>query len=152
VEIRPGRWTLDRISRTFHGRDIFAPAAAHLSRGVALSHLGPPASDMVQLDLPPNSRAGVRVATRIVHRDTFGNLVTLLHRSEVEGKPVSVQVGGEEIPVRDTYGDVAPGELLACWGSADYLEIAVNRGSASRRLESEPGTAVEVLLAGIGED
>lgn len=146
VEIRPGRWTLDRISRTFHGRDIFAPAAAHLARGVALTHLGPPATDLVELDLPPNHREGSRVETRVVHRDTFGNLVTLLHRGEVSEPLQTVRIAGREIPVRDTYGDVPQGGILACWGSADYLEIAVNRGSASQALGVEPGEPVEVLL------
>lgn len=147
VELRPGSWTLERVSRTFHGRDIFAPAAAHLARGVALENLGPPVSDLVELDLGANVFEGNQVVTRVVHRDAFGNLVTLLHRSEVKGSLLGVRMAGVDIPVRSTYGEVAPGELLACWGSADYLEIAANRGSAAERLGFDPAAPVHVSLS-----
>lgn len=148
VELRPGPWSLERISRTFHGRDIFAPAAAHLARGVALENLGAPVSDPVELDLEPNCHQEGRVLTRVIHQDAFGNLVTLLHRSEVGVGLRSVRVGEVEIPVCATYGEVGPGQLLACWGSADYLEIAVNRGSAAEQLGPIGQAPVEVLLAG----
>lgn len=147
VEVRPGPCTLDRISRTFHGRDIFAPVAAHLARGVALENLGSPASGLVELEVPRNLHEGDRVVTRVIHQDTFGNLVTLLHRSEVRGPLETVRVGSREIPVRATYGDVPAGEMLACWGSADYLEIAMNRGSAAQSLGFDPASPVEVMLA-----
>lgn len=144
-EVRPGRWTLDRVSRTFHGRDVFAPAAAHLAKGVALEHLGNRVEDAVELDLPPNTRSEGLVRTRVVHRDGFGNLITSLHRSEVE-ELRAVRVDGAEIPVHETYGGVVEGALLAYWGSSDYLEIAVNRGSAAERLGAAPGHEVQALL------
>jgi len=146
VELRPGPWSLEKVSRTFHGRDLFAPAAAHLARGVALENLGTPVNDHVELNLEPNRLEDGCVRTQVIHCDAFGNLVTLLHRSEVEGGLSSVRVGGTEIPVCATYGDVDSGQLLACWGSADYLEIAVNRGSAAQRLGVAADAPVEVLL------
>ncbi len=149
VELQPGAWTLERVSRTFHGRDIFAPTAAHLARGVALENLGPPASNLVELDLPTNQVEGNRAITRVVHRDAFGNLVTLLHRSEVRGELLGVRMAGVEIPIRSTYAEAATGDLLACWGSADFLEIAANCGSAAERLGFDPETPIEVSLADI---
>lgn len=144
-ELRPGRWTLERVSRTFHGRDVFAPAAAHLASGTVLSHLGNPVEDPVELDLPANTRSDGVISTCVVHRDTFGNLITALHRTEADS-PRAVRVGGAEIPMHETYAGAAEGELLAYWGSTDYLEIAVNRGSAAERLGATPGDRVQALL------
>ncbi len=131
-----------RVNRTFHGRDIFAPAAAAIARGVDVTSAGP----MVRLTgaLPWGTRA--RGQGRIVHVDHYGNLVTDLPPGEAGD---AVTVAGHTLPIVGTYEDVAPGELLAYVGSARTIEIAVRDGRADARLDVPRGTVV--LPAAVGE-
>lgn len=147
VELRPGPWTLERVCKTFHGRDIFAPAAAHISKGVPLENLGPVVTDYHELDIGRNLIEGHKAQTSIVHEDSFGNLVTLLHAGEVKTRPLSVKIGDVVVPVKSTFSEVGEGELLAYWGSSDYLEIAANGGSARELLGVGLGQPVSVVLA-----
>ena len=146
VELRPGSWTEGRISKTFHGRDVFAPAAAYLSKGVSLESLGTTIDSIRELDFPSNKFNSSVVHTSIVHQDVYGNLVTMLHAGELQRPVLSVTASGHEIPVHDTFADVKNGDYLAYWGSSDYLEIAVNQGSASRSLNLKIGDDVQVNL------
>lgn len=146
VELRPGAWTLERVSKTFHGRDIFAPAAAYLSKGVSLENLGQSVSDLVELDLPKQVIKRGVVVTPVVHVDVFGNVVTMLHNKDIETPVLSVKAGQESVPLHSTYADVASGEPLAYWGSSGYCELAVNRGSAAERMGLKVGDLVEVQL------
>ncbi|MEW6278205.1 MAG: SAM-dependent chlorinase/fluorinase [Candidatus Eremiobacterota bacterium] len=134
-EIQPGPYTLKTLSRTFHGRDVFAPATAHLARGVALDELGPPVLDPVRLELAEHPR--------VVHVDGFGNLITSVKR---EGTPPfqEVQVGWRSAPLRETFSGVAPGELVAYWGSLGLLEVAINGGNAAAELGAERGWDVRL--------
>ncbi|MDQ3366766.1 MAG: SAM-dependent chlorinase/fluorinase [Myxococcota bacterium] len=131
-----------RPSRTFHGRDVFAPAAAALARGVD-AHL---AGSHVRLTgmLPWGARA--RGQGRVVHIDHYGNLVTDLPPGEA-GDAISII--GHTLPIVSTYEDVAPGELLAYVGSARTIEIAVREGRADTRLDVGRGTLL--VPAGAGE-
>lgn len=144
-QILPGPYTLARISPTFHGRDVFAPVAAHLCRGVRLEDLGPPATDLVDLEMAANERQGRLLRTRVLHVDRFGNLVTGLHRSECPS-PVEVRMAGVSLPLLETYSQAPPGAALALWGSSDHLEISVNRGNAQECLGAGRGTVVEVVF------
>jgi S-adenosylmethionine hydrolase len=125
------------VSKTFHGRDLFAPAAAHLSLGVGLEQVGAPITDTVRLLLPAPQRKGGSLVGQIVRIDHFGNLITNIHRSELErflmAAPAVIEVGHKTIEgLRQAYTDVRRGELLALMDSSDYLEIAVNMGRAAK--------------------
>lgn len=145
-EIQPGSMTLPKISATFHGRDLFAPVAAHLCRGTPAEMMGPPARDPVRFDLSANRVEDGRAETAVLHVDVFGNLVTALHRRDVSGRVRAVEVQGREIPFAATYSEVDAGHPLALWGSSDFLEVSVNRGSAAEALTLGPGAAVTALL------
>ena len=136
------------VSPTFHGRDLFAPAAAFLACGGALQELGPPVADPVELPLPRPRRDGARLLGEVLHVDRFGNAITNLGRSGIEAtagrRAVSVEAGGLRLPLARTYGDVADGEALALIGSADLLEVAVRDGSAAAALGLERGSEVAV--------
>lgn len=141
------------VSATFHGRDVFAPAAAHLACGLPLSRVGPEAGSIARLPWP-EPRLTVRedhaeIAGEIVHVDRFGNMISSIDRSSVGTRActgVSVR-GGEPIPLLHTYGAAAKGELLALWNSVGLLEIAVREGSAARLLELGKGTRVRAILS-----
>jgi S-adenosylmethionine hydrolase len=146
------RYFLHPVSATFHGRDVFAPVAAHLSLGVEPAEFGEPIDDYVRLALPRARRFGTSgVKGEILHIDRFGNLVTNVTRTDLEhvmagDSPIAffVQVAGQEVPIVAYYGHVAPGVPGAVMGSADYLEIFVNQGDASRLLGVGRGAEVVV--------
>lgn len=147
VELRPNPESAPIISSTFHGRDIFAPAAARISNGVALENMGTIINDYYKLELEQNTIGESTAQTAIIHEDSFGNLITLLHTSDLKQSVESVHIAGHDIPLRQTYAEVAQGEFLAYWGSSNYLEIAVNRGSAREALGVKVGDHVDVKLA-----
>ncbi len=134
------------VSRTFHGRDIFAPAAAHLARGIEPARLGSLVTDPVRLAWPEVRVSEGRVGGAVVHVDRFGNLVTSIHADAIAslGSGVAVRVAGKSLPLVRTYGDLGRGEPGALVGSSNRLEIAVNAGSAARALKAGRGTAVVV--------
>jgi S-adenosylmethionine hydrolase len=134
------------VSRTFHGRDIFAPAAAHLARGIEPARLGPLVTDPVRLAWPQVRVSEGRVGGAVVHVDRFGNLVTSIHADAIAslGSGVAVRVAGKSLPLVRTYGDLGRGDPGALVGSSNRLEIAVNSGSAARALKAGPGTPVVV--------
>ena len=137
-----------RRSATFHGRDLFAPIAAHLSRGLSLSAVGPPVTDPVQLEGLTPQRCGERIEGQILHVDRFGNLVTSISAADLAGWEDRLRIHLSpdcrlERLCR-TYADVPPGELLARIGSADLLEISVNGGSAARLLDLERRAPIAV--------
>jgi len=135
------------ISATFHGRDLFAPAAARLACGVDLAEMGEPIplAGLVTLpNLSPRRRPDGSWLGQIQHVDRFGNLISDIEypTSDVQA---TVWVGNERIAgVIRTYGDVAPGALVAYVGSTGHLEIAVRDGSAAARLGVGVGDAVRV--------
>lgn len=145
VAIEPERLGRGEISMTFHGRDVFAPAAAHLALGVRVETLGEPVRSLVSL--PPfraKRDAGGALAGRVVHVDRFGNLVTDVRASDLARGAVSVEIAGRRIDgLSATYG-AEKGRLVALIDSSGYLEIAVTQGSAADMLEAHIGTAVGV--------
>ncbi len=141
VDIGRSPFALQRVSATFHGRDIFAPVAARLAAGGALGEVGEriECGGLVRLDLPrPAVHDGVLLA-HAVYLDRFGN-VQLDAPSEVlalrQGQPVAISLRGESWPglYGRTFADVAPGELLVYEDADRRLAVAVNRGSAVDRL------------------
>lgn len=138
------------VSHTFHGRDIFAPVAAHLARGVAAADLGPAVDAMVELALPTPRCTPTAVAGEVVLVDRFGNLITNLDADTLARFPaqeVSVSIGGSRVAgLVSAYAAVGEGMPLAIVGSWDVLEIAVRNGSAAEMFAAGPGTPVSVVL------
>jgi len=130
-------------SATFHGRDVFAPAAAAMARGEPLGSLGTEAGDLVRLPTPPVRTEGADVVGHVVHVDRFGNLVTDVPSSRVAAD-AAVRVGVYDLKLRRTYADVEPEDLVAYVGSADTVEIAVRDGRADVLLGFGRGAEVRV--------
>jgi S-adenosylmethionine hydrolase len=153
VSLDNPRYHLSDVSATFHGRDIFAPCAAHLANGVPIDRLGTPveATELVSLpDIEPEF-AGEVVRCKPLHIDHFGNVVFNLRRDVFENflrgtgvparallNPNVSSTGGDArattLPLVRTFGEVERGLPLAYWGSNGYLEVAVNGGSAAQAL------------------
>lgn len=165
VELTDPRYRLPRVSHTFHGRDVFAPAAAHLATGVPITALGPPVSDPFTLPPPRLEVAHGGITGEVLYADRFGNVITSIgqlawYEDELllepalqnarecgqvrfEAAQAAVVVAEQEISgVCRTYAEVEPGEMLALVGSDEHLEIAVREGSAARRLGLHPGDVV----------
>lgn len=149
------------VSPTFHGRDVFAPAAAHLATGLHLTELGPYIDDLVRLDLPRPlvSHDGGFIKAHVLLADRFGNLVTDLRKEAFDtwlgrgqAQWAYVQIDGrgplppESLTVAETFADVEPGRPVAYFGSSDRLEIAVRDGDAADTLKLTHGDAVSVMM------
>jgi hypothetical protein len=151
IHLTENKYFLPSISDTFHGRDIFAPVAAHLSRGVDPLKMGSAISDPVALQLPVPQQKGEVLCGQIIRVDYFGNIITNIHWKDLSqflgaGRPI-VKVSDLVIEdVRETYTEAKAGEVLALIGSSECLEIAVNLGRASDRLgmDSEEIVGMEV--------
>lgn len=137
-------YQLPRVSATFHGRDVFAPAAAALCTGLAPDRLGPPVPDLVRLpDLPVTTGPdGLRAPVLAV--DAFGNLQLAATEAHLAGLDGGLQVAGRPARRGRTFADVAPGELVVLLDSAGHVAVAVNRGSAATVLGIGPGTEVVI--------
>jgi S-adenosylmethionine hydrolase len=145
------RFFLKPVSRTFHGRDIFAPVAARLASGVPAARFGKAIEDYVKLSIDRPTRTGKRVWTgTILKIDRFGNLITNLHIDEfadVKARPFELNAGLQQISrFASTFSDGAPGELFVVVGSSGYLEVAMNQGSAAKMLKCAAGSPVELTL------
>ena len=154
------------VSSTFHGRDIFSPAAAHLARGVPLDEFGPELTGPVRLPAPALTMTESTVAGEVIYIDHFGNVITSIGRLVWDGVLLSldpafgdapagvinagrvrvIAAGRDLGPVRRTYGEVEPGEPLALVGSEGLLELAVNRAHGAQVLGLQIGDRVEISL------
>jgi S-adenosylmethionine hydrolase len=130
-------------SRTFHGRDVFAPAAARLANGASLDEVGALVSNLVHL--PPRKllRAGPDLVGQVVYVDRFGTLITNLPGDDV-APGAMVRLGTYAVALRTTFADVPPGETLAFVGSGGTVEIAVRGGRADVVLGMSRGAEVTV--------
>jgi S-adenosylmethionine hydrolase len=156
-ELANPAYALETISRTFHGRDLFAPAAAHLARGVTLGELGPPVDpeSLVTLDLPiPSVVDGVAVAT-VLFVDSFGNIALNLMRDDVAGlgivagMRVELELDGEHYyaVMARTFADTRPGDVMLYEDSYRNMSVAISGGSAARMLHAAPGQQIRVAPA-----
>jgi S-adenosylmethionine hydrolase len=150
-QIQNARLFRTEVSATFHGRDILAPVAGHLARGVPLEQVGPMIDQLEILNLDPVAALpDGGLEGQVLYVDHFGNLITNISEQDLAklGESVSrrsvyvgpLRVGG----LRRTYGDVGIGEIVAIVGSTGMLEVAINQGSASAQLRAAPGTIVLV--------
>lgn len=147
VHLKKSRYFRSNISHTFHGRDVFAPVAGHLSRGADPFDMGPIIHDPVRLKHTGPHRSGGCLYGRVRRVDHFGNLITNISQTEMErfldgDRPV-VRIGDLTIQgLQETYGEAARGEAMALLDSSGYLEIAVNLGRAVDRLGRDPKKVV----------
>ena len=147
---------LERVSKTFHGRDIFAPVAARLASGLRPEEVGPVVEDYVVPSFAEPELAGGELRGEVMYVDGFGNLITnipeglLAELGISDGSELSVEVGGRalRLKLRSAYGEARPGELMAIIDSWGMLELAVNLGSAAEALGARPGDKVVVRPAG----
>ncbi len=142
-EVHELLWRPDAPSRTFHGRDIMAPAAAMIASGTAIEAIARSVNDPVLLPVRL-AEVGAAVAT-VIHIDRFGNAMTNCPADHLHPPPRAFVVKGHDMgELRRTYDDVRPGEALALIGSGGLLEIAVREGSAAERLGVRVGDMVEI--------
>lgn len=149
VELTERRYARPTVSRTFEGRDRFAPAAAWLAKGIQLSALGRPVSDYQTLVIPVPDVTGDTITGQVLRVDQFGNLVTNIDRKSVErlsqGGAIQIQAGSHRVGrLVATYADISDGEVCALFGSTDHLEIAANAASARERLGIDRGATITV--------
>lgn len=152
----PSAWRTEDPSTTFHGRDIFAPAAAHLAAGRSLAGIGSPIDELEPLRwaLPITDAEGVR--GWIIHVDRFGNCITNITKDTLQSSqsnPGALDsafkcfVGSSSFTsIEPTYGAVAEGEPLLLFGSSGFLEVAVNSGNAAELLDIRKGDAVNIVF------
>jgi S-adenosyl-L-methionine hydrolase (adenosine-forming) len=155
-ELANPEYALESISRTFHGRDLFAPAAAHLATGVPLEELGPPVDPegLIRLDLPePVIRDGAILAT-LLYVDSFGNIALNLDRDDVEalgissGTRIELELAGERYYalMARTFSDARPGDVILYEDSYKKMSLAISRGSAARMLHASPGQVIRITI------
>ena len=138
------------VSSTFHGRDIFAPVAAHLSLGVPPSHFGGPLSSLTVIPLPQRKRRTAGMTGHIIHIDHFGNLITDIMGHDLPKEDVAIEVRGQRIQgLSPSYAE--GGKLLALIGSSSRLEIAARNDSAAWQLGARTGDEVRVVQSRPGE-
>jgi S-adenosyl-L-methionine hydrolase (adenosine-forming) len=151
-------WMLDKpeffragdTSRTFHGRDIFGPVAAHLAAGTDPERLGTPVKTLVLLPDKEPTFSGGMIFTEVLHIDRYGNVILNLPSDSdmaaklKDGNLVKISIGRESYsaPLVKTYDEVEKGRLLLLYGGGGLLEISMNQGSAARQLKVEPGASV----------
>lgn len=145
-QVSEPRYWRASVSDTFHGRDILAPVAAHLSTGVAPTAFGPVITDWHQLAVPVPRRESDRWIGEVVFVDDFGNLLTNLTREHLAPEPTRIELDGHVIPVTRvrTYGDARAGELVWLFSSSGQFEIAIVNGNAAATLQVRAGARVEL--------
>ncbi|MGZ8692530.1 MAG: SAM hydrolase/SAM-dependent halogenase family protein [Gaiellaceae bacterium] len=151
----PG-YALESVSRTFHGRDLFAPAAAHLALGVPLSEIGPPIDPdaLARLDIPQADVGTTRIRSTVLSIDRFGNIGLNLDRSHLDeaglvpGTRVELQAGAERyyaVAAR-TFADARPGDIILYEGAYRNISVAINGGNAAAMFAIKEGQDIRIHL------
>lgn len=144
-EINNPKYLLKNISSTFHGRDIFAPAAAYLSKGVKPKKIGTRINKYQNISIPALKKSGNILSAEIIHIDRFGNLITNAG-NEIADSIDCIEIKGERITsISNSYEDSASG-LLAIIGSAGFLEISVRGQSAADIIDAKKGDIISIYL------
>lgn len=151
VELTERRYARPTVSRTFEGRDRFAPAAGWLARGIEPTAMGRPLTKWEALAIPSAAVDEGRLVGEILRVDRFGNLVSNIDRRTFEqfrhDRPIHIAVGGHPVDrLVQTYAEADPGAVCALFGSSEHLEIAVNGGSAAERLQAGRGASLRIDL------
>lgn len=155
-EIENPSLMLADISNTFHGRDVFAPAAAYLARGVAPSEFGNQIANPIRVELPQPKVYPNQLAGEVVYVDSFGNIITNISRAQYDSavgdRHVRIRLNGKVVDrVHRSYLEGPQGRLLALFGSSNLLELAVAGGRADRRIGAGKGDTVFVDVLDGGE-
>lgn len=149
IELTNERYFLQNISKTFHGRDIFAPVAAHLSRSISPESFGDICNDVVRISIPKPEIESGTIKGIVSHIDSFGNLVSnipedLFTKPKREGE-YKIFIGKEILrKVNDSYSEVKEGEVVAIFGSSGYLEISTRNQNAQQKLGLDKGCEIKV--------
>jgi S-adenosylmethionine hydrolase len=138
-------------SKTFDGRDVFTPVAAHVINGVAFEEFGNPINDYIKLDFGELIRTDSAILGKVVYIDGFGNIITNIMAKDLMVQPqqnhrLHITIGKNklDIPFTLSYGYVEPKQILATIGSSNYLEIAQNQGNAAQKLKISENMPVSV--------
>jgi S-adenosylmethionine hydrolase len=139
------------VSRTFHGRDIFSPVAAHVAAGVPASRIGKLIRDYLRPGFEKPQRTGKRTwSGRILKIDRFGNIITNFHAADfpdLERRNVAMVIGPRQIEaLAHNYAECGPGELFMIVGSSGYVEVSVSQGSAARQIGCETGAPADLMI------
>jgi S-adenosylmethionine hydrolase len=150
-EIISRRFMSPHVSGTFHGRDVFAPAAAHLASSVPLKEFGPQIIDAVKPSFAKVTHKEDTVQGEILHIDDFGNIITNMHTKDLavfKGNILQVDLTGQKLQMRmlHTYGNAKQHELLTLVGSHGYVEIALNQGNAAAKYGAKIGDKITVSI------
>ncbi|GIV66844.1 MAG: SAM-dependent chlorinase/fluorinase [Chloroflexota bacterium] len=149
VELNEPRFWLPEVSRSFHGRDIFAPCAAHLANGVPLDEMGSrlESNTLVRVAIPKPSRTSTGWQAQVLMADVFGNLISNLTTDDLgEQKIERVVIAGTTIErFTRTFGDAPAGSLITMFDSSGYLSVCVVNGNAQRQLNVRVGEPLEVF-------
>ncbi len=150
-ELANQKFMLAQVSNTFHGRDIFAPAAAYLDKGVKPSEFGPEINDAIMPKFAKVTKSGNSLIGEILHKDGFGNLITNISQKDL-GQPKKVKIKLQNLSLNlsfvKTYAQANKlNELITLIGSHGFLEIALNQGSAAEKLHALAGDKIKVTLA-----
>jgi S-adenosyl-L-methionine hydrolase (adenosine-forming) len=146
---QPAYWLKPNFSNTFHGRDIFAPVAAHLANGVALEALGTPIDwrSLVQLPMPQAQWSREKRWQGCIQAiDRFGNLITNLRGDLVAGSNWAVDLGNDSIPGKTTYANARHREAVGIIGSDNWIEIAIRNGNAEAYFQASIGDTVKLSI------
>ena len=151
-ELTNPRLMLPKVSSTFHGRDIFAPAAAHLMNGVKPEEFGPEIREAAKPEFTKVTRKNDALVGEVLHVDGFGNIITNIKEKEVAQNhvkgEVNVELAGYKLKLKfcKAYGETKPHKPLALIGSHGFLEISINQGNAAEKFETKLGDKIKLLL------
>jgi S-adenosylmethionine hydrolase len=151
-EITNPRLMLPRVSSTFHGRDVFAPAAAHLANGVHPAEFGPEIRDAVKPEFTKVTSRKDALVGEVLHVDNFGNIITNIGEKEAARirmkKVINVELSTRKLRLKlcKAYGEAKPQEPIALIGSHNHLEIALNQSNAAAQFGIKPGDKIKLLL------
>ncbi len=157
-ELANPAYALETVSRTFHGRDLFSPAAAHLSLGVEIGELGPPIAidALVRLDLPEPEIGQSKINATVLYVDSFGNIALNLTREHVQGvgivpgTQIELELGGERVyaVAARTFADARRGDIILYEDSYRNMSIAITNGNAAEMLHARAGQALRIAVGG----
>ena len=154
IGIENKKYFLPNASSTFHGRDIFSPVAAYLSRDYKIEKFGKKIRRLTMLDVEDAKIEKNAITAPIIYIDKFGNLIINIKKSEfskvLKLKEIKNKSGKEilasQTPLKSSYADVDEGEVVAYWGSSGFLEIGINQASAAKRFNLKVGDVIKLKI------
>jgi len=151
-EIKNKNLMMNEVSNTFHGRDIFAPVAAHILKGVYFNEIGPRITDYNDLNIQESKFTEKTIEGKIISIDSFGNIITNINGLKLKkvleyNKNVIAYIGKTQIklPFLKTYGEAKKDQVLASIGSSNLLEISINLGNAAEKYKIKNGEDIKIL-------